>query len=131
MKKTSNFMAFFMLLSFLVIQSCDKNTTPDDGTPEACATLDIAYNDEVKAIINNSCAYSGCHDGATAGIGDFRTYAGMKSRLDNGTIKDRAVSKDVTDPLHMPPSYATGPTELSPTELDMVHCWILDGYPEN
>lgn len=114
-------------ITMLTILGCTKNKTTADDIPPICETLNIAYNDEIKTIIDMSCAVSGCHDGTT-GIGDFGSYNGLLSRLDNGLIRERTIDTPVSSTLHMPPS---GMPELTQEEKDMLLCWILEGYPEN
>lgn len=100
--------------------SCTKDKIPDN--PAEC-TQEFTYTETVKSIVINSCAYSGCHDGASA-PGDFRSYEGMLPFLANSEIFDRTIS--VRD---MPPNYATdGPTDLSSTEITIIKCWIEYGY---
>ena len=56
------------LAFFLSLGACDYNKLPEPEPPEFCDTADVTYNNQIKAIVDNSCAYSGCHDGA-GGIG--------------------------------------------------------------
>lgn len=132
--KNSVLMALFAMgVATLTILGCTKNKTMEQDIPAICETLEIAYNDEIKTIINTGCAYSGCHDGNNASIGDFTSYQGLLSRLENGAIKARAIDADLGSTEHMPPTYtpAGHPTDLTDEEADMLLCWILDNYPEN
>ena len=112
----------------LFVSSCSQDSLPAPEPPiepEFCDTLQATYDADVKLIIDNSCAYSGCH-ASSAVIGDFTTYANLKEDLDNGKFTNRALElKD------MPPTYATGPKELSAEELEILQCWMDDAYPEN
>ncbi len=131
-----NFIAFAFLVSGVVLLTtlgCTKNKTIEENIPEICDSLDVAYNDEIRSLINLNCSYSGCHDGNTAGIGDFTNYEGLLSRLEDGMIKYHAIDLPQSDPNHMPPYFtpAGNPTDLTTEETDMLLCWILDGYPEN
>ncbi|KAA3635253.1 MAG: hypothetical protein DWQ02_10145 [Bacteroidetes bacterium] len=131
-----NIFAFLILLSGLVMLStlgCTKNKTMEEVIPDLCDTIDVAYNDEIKTLINLNCSYSGCHDGNLAGIGNFTNYEGLLSRLENGSIKSHAIDLPKEDPDHMPPYYtpAGNPTDLTTEEADMLLCWILSGYPED
>lgn len=98
---------------------------------EPCAT----YETEIKPIIDKGCAYSGCHSGADAGMwvpadeSDYTNYEGLLNSLENGTF-----AVEVIDSLTMPPAaYVQDPhpKELSQSELDIIDCWINDGYPKN
>ncbi len=131
-----NIFAFLILLSGVVMLStlgCTKNKTMEEVIPDICDTIDVAYNDEIKTLINLNCSYSGCHDGNLAGIGDFTNYEGLLSRLESGSIKLHAIDLPKDDPDHMPPYYTPvgNPTDLTTEETDMLLCWILNGYPEN
>ncbi len=123
-------LALFFGATFFT-QSCNKQL-PEDMSSIACDTLQLSYNAGIKDIINTSCAYSGCHKNGDA-PGDFSTYQGMSSRLDNGTFFNRVVTEKDNPPRRMPPVYTTSghPAELTTAELNMIHCWLLDNYPEN
>lgn len=122
--------ALFFGASFFT-QSCNKQL-PQDTLPAACDTLQISYNSGIKDIINTSCAYSGCHSNGDA-PGDFTTYQSMKSSLDDGSIFNRVITEQSNAQKRMPPTYAPvgNPTELTAAQLDMMHCWLADNYPEN
>lgn len=124
MKKHS----FFLLLSLFVIAvfACKK----EDDSCKA------TYDKEVKAIIDNSCAYSGCHSGSTASAfvpqsaKDYTTYEGLLDNLNNGKFATR-----VLDVKNMPPAAnfipEGKPTELTAAELDIINCWVENKYPKD
>lgn len=85
-----------------------------------CDTLTVSYNLQIKDIVTTNCAYVGCHIGGFPS-GDFTTYEGMLSRLENGEIERRTVNL-----LDMPPL----PDTLSANDLEIFSCWISKGYPE-
>jgi hypothetical protein len=92
--------------------------------PEAC-TETYTFNDQIGEIISRNCSYPGCHDGASGNPGNFIFYAGVVSRVTNGQFADRVLNQ-----RDMPPSNATGPTELTDSEINELNCWIEQGYPE-
>lgn len=100
----------------------------EDDAP--CAT----YEADIKAIINKTCAYAGCHGGANsagpfvpAGSKDYTNYAGLKASFDNGTFEDRVIIKaNMPNPLFT----FNGPKTLTQEEKDIITCWIKAGYPE-
>jgi len=117
---------FLLLLLFaLAVFACKKE---DDS----CKTT---YSKEVKAIIDNSCAYSGCHSGSTApawvpeGSKDYTSYEGMLDNLNNGKFAER-----VLDLKTMPPAAnfipEGKPTELTADELEIINCWVENEYPK-
>lgn len=104
----------------------------NDGYPEAgsqapqdpCENINPTYTNDAKTIIDNNCAFSGCH-GQGATIGDFTTYSSMEARqvLNAQGIVDRVNS---TDPSTVMPPGNT----LSQADKDILTCWANDNYPE-
>jgi hypothetical protein len=86
-------------------------------------TDDIAYTTSVKPIIDETCAYVDCHDGGPSAPGDYSTYRGMVSFLTEDLFVDRTII--VRD---MPPNYADGQTSLTSEQLNILNCWIENGY---
>ena len=126
-------MLLFTVTFFAACNDDDDDDMMDDDMVEACDSYTATYNGDVKAIINNSCAYSGCHSGADGSGGileasrDFTTLSGIQASLDSGIFDTRAL-----DLKNMPPSYAPegSPTELTAEQLEILTCWKDAGYPE-
>ena len=123
MDKTKPLSVIFVIL---LLQSCLSEKLPEPMVSELCDTIDASYVASLKDIIDKNCAYSGCH---IAGFptGDFTSYEGLQSRINNGKVKAR-----VQDLREMPPNYAPvgKPKELTAEELEIFNCWISSGYPE-
>lgn len=125
MKRLSFLLTFAFVLGFTLTSCNDEN---DD----ACATWD----GEVKAIIESTCSYSGCHSGGTTASmflaeesNDFTSYAAIKNNLDNGNFMQRVlVDQNMPNPMFVP---AGNPTELTQAQLDLLQCWADAGYPES
>jgi hypothetical protein len=104
--------------------------------PELCDTVMVTYESHIKEIIDNSCAYAGCHDGA-GGIGprDYTNLGGMQTHLDNGSFKERVIDQKDDEAIGMPPNQSVWPQslkdDLTDEELELMQCWINAGYPEN
>ncbi len=81
----------------------------------------ISFMREVNPIIKNNCATAGCHEPRGFGNGNFETYAGIKAKVDNGSLERRAIT-DKTMP-------AAGP--LPQRQLDILKAWIDQGAPNN
>ncbi|HEX8061329.1 MAG TPA: hypothetical protein VF473_10360, partial [Cyclobacteriaceae bacterium] len=77
----------------------------------------VSYATQIKTIISNSCAKSGCHDAGT-GARDWTTYANVKANAQN--IKTRTSNKT------MPPD-----NPLAQSDIDLIKCWVDDGALEN
>jgi len=129
-----NFIQSTLLLTLLVIVlgSCKHDPIIPDPIPPVpfCEQANPTYIDTMMTIINLNCSYAGCH-ASGAGIGDFTTYSGMLSRLDNGKIKERVIDMKDDASVGMPPNYATGgPIDLTNEQLELFMCWLDNDYPE-
>jgi hypothetical protein len=85
----------------------------------------VSYTTDIRPIIESSCKTgagpgTGCHD---AWIDD---YSQIKTQLDNGS-QDRVFTQ-----MNMPmmPN-GSGIDSLTTNELEVMQCWIDQGYPEN
>jgi len=111
------------LIFVAIISSCTRDMVSE--VENECGEV-ITYDDHIRQIVDANCSYSGCHAGGGAAPGDFTSYSGMSAYFSGGALESRAViSRD------MPPSYASGPTEMSAENIDLFKCWIQEGYPEN
>lgn len=116
----------------LLLQYCTADELPE---PEGCASGIATYELNIKPIIEESCAYSGCHDGNnTDSPGDFETYEGILPYLRDGTVRTRVIDLR-SDPVQgMPPSIEAYPQtqkeNLTQEELDLFQCWLNNGFPE-
>ena len=88
-----------LVLVLLMTYACDSDTLPEP-MPGVCETLQPTYEDGIKDLVDTNCSYSGCHISGFA-HGDFSTYLGMQSHLENGKVKEQVI-----DLLEMPPYYA-------------------------
>ncbi len=121
------YLTLFAILAIAVV-SCKHDPIIPDPIP-FCEQASPTYLDSIKAIVDLSCSYTGCHS-AGAGIGDFTTYNGMLSRLDNGKIEERVIDMKDDATIGMPPSYASGPKDLTDEQIELFKCWFESGYPE-
>ena len=105
-----------LFISFVFILSCKKNKKDQVN----CSGVSATYNTDVKPIVTANCNMSACHNSGSSN-GDFTSYAGLKNKADNGTLKSRVV-----DQKNMPPSGA-----LSTDNINKINCWISAGAPNN
>lgn len=111
---------------FIVVagSSCsDEDSMMMEMEPEECLESPT-FGVDVEMIINLNCAYSGCHVSGT-GLPVLTSYEEVKIQIENGKFEDRVLVRQ-----NMPPSNASGPTELSDGDLNTLRCWIEQGYPE-
>lgn len=104
--------AVHLFIAFLIFAGCGKT----DGEID-CETDSSTYNNHVKDIIASSCNITGCH---VAGFvaGDFTTYDGILSKLNNGTLITRIEAKT------MPPATKSA---LSDADYKTILCWAKNG----
>ena len=107
------------------IGSCTFDQLDPVDASQECLDAAPTYDGEIKALIDNTCAYSGCHVGGF-GFGDFSNYPELVPRLENGSIFERTI--ELQD---MPPKNASGPSELTEEERNLLECWIQLGFPRN
>ena len=117
---------YLFVAGALMISACNTDMLPEP-TPPVCDMIEITYDDGMRELIDQACAYSGCHT-VSFPQGDFSTYDGLFSRLDNGKFKE-----EVIDQRTMPPEYSPAgrPKELTEEEMALIECWIENNYPEN
>lgn len=117
-------MRIILIIGILVaglLLSCtkDKFEVPTEQVG-FCDSLQVNFVDHIQPIINQNCAFSGCH-GSGSQRGDYTSFEGVKIDADNGKINNRVlVIKD------MPPG-----NPLSTEDLEIISCWLEDGAPEN
>lgn len=97
----------------------------------------ITYDNGIKEIIDSSCSYSGCHDGAGGiGPGNYKVYdRRLLSDLESGSFEQRVINEMDNPVTGMPPSQTIYPEtrkeRLTEEELLLVRCWLEAGHPEN
>ena len=128
--------AIILLIAFaIILPSCASDKLPEPQPPEFCETVEVTYDNQIKPIIDSSCAYSACHDGSgiTGAPGIFATYGGMQPFFAT-SFRTRVL--DLTDDpsLGMPPNMSvyiqSQKDDLTQEELDLMDCWISSGFPE-
>ena|ERR1019366_274406 len=89
---------------------------------KTCDTVNVTYAASIVPILNARCATSGCHTAGGAANGNFDTYAGVKAKVDNGSLVNRTLVL-----MNMP---STG-TPLTSCELSKIKKWVQIGAPNN
>ncbi len=124
--------AFLCLMASLALAACDNAQLPEPMLPESCMDSVPTYQVDIKPIIDNSCAYAGCHlDGSAPGI--YTDYQGLVNVIESGKFQEKVISLRDDPVLGMPPDNAPDgrPDDLSQEELELIQCWLENDYPEN
>ena len=96
--------------------ACTKDKLTEPEHPD-CDSL--TYSTDLKLIIDQSCAYIGCHDGVSEAPGNYENYNGILNHLENGSFENRVFNK-----FDMPPP----PIILTSGQLDSIRCWLETGF---
>jgi hypothetical protein len=129
--------SFFLLIvvfgTILFLVRCTADELPEPSKGDCDGNLEVSFATDIRPIIDNSCAYSGCHQGGGGAPGDYSSYGGLKGVLDSGTFQQRVFDLRGDEVVGMPPNYAPNgrPTDLTSEEINLLQCWVENGYPEN
>ncbi len=126
-----NTIIVFVFIS-LVISNCTYDKLPEPAPPEFCETVQVTYNDQVKEIIDKSCALAGCHLAGTKAPGDFSSYQLMKPYLKDNEFKFYVIDLKDDPDVGMPPDWDTnpGPKNLTDEQFEIIECWVSNNYAE-
>ena len=108
-----------ILLSSIVLMlgACMNEKGPLPKKVVVACDTPVLYTATIKAIIDTKCATAGCHDGLSQD--DFKSYAAVKLRVDNGELRNRALTlKDMPQ---------VGSPALTDDEMTQIDCWIKQG----
>jgi len=105
----------------LVWSSCEKDAIDIVD----CTGITPTYTADIKAILDASCAKSGCHDPITKQKGfDFSTYNTAMPISQGDRFLGAIQRKDGFRP--MPDD---GP-KLSADKIELLTCWVQNGSPQ-
>ena len=107
-----------LLLIFvsLCLQFCGN-----DLLEPVCDGTATTYDNDISNIINDTCNSASCH-GSGASNGEWTSYKNLEAVLNNGDF-EKFVLTEQTMPK--------GTGSLSQDEIDLIQCWMEQGYPEN
>lgn len=124
-----------IVIAFMIFNNAcrhDKNEFIQPAIPDTLQIdSSVSYLNDIKPLLITYCLGDGvqkCHVTNTnqGANGDFSTYVGLKDKVDNGSLEQRAIiSKD------MPPPSTTGPATLAAADLHILKSWIAIGAPNN
>lgn len=115
---------YILLIFYLLCASCAKEQSPYLNTGN-CDFSHLNYVGDIKPILDNNCAFSGCHS-SNNGINnfDFTTYDGVKKGV--GDIANR-IQRNINDTLFMPQNKRL----LDSCSYTKLRAWIDIGAPNN
>ena len=108
----------------LVIFSCSKTDSTDYAGNAVCTSVPT-YTSNVAAILNSSCAISGCHNSsAQAGI-NLSTYALASSQFKSNS--KNLISIHHGSGVEAMPRNAN---KLSDATINTLDCWVKNSCPQ-
>ena len=109
------------LCGVILLISCEKDEDPSVD----CTGLTPTYTSEIKAILDTSCALSGCHNAGTQQEGiDLSNYADAKIVSSEDRFLGAINHQNGYTP--MPQNSA----KLSTDKINLLTCWVQNGSPE-
>ena len=105
---------YLLVLMPFMVGCKDKKLTP------SCNGDTPTYDNGISAIINAECNTSTCH-GTGSSQAEFTSYMGMALAISNGNF-EKKVLIDQTMPKN---------GFLIQDQIDLIQCWVDNGYPEN
>ncbi len=107
------------VIATAVIFSCKKEDPVD------CTGITPTYTSDIAPIMNQQCAFSGCHGGNNPSDGiDLSNYADTKAESTNGKVI--ASIKHASGTKAMP----QGSQKLSDADIRLIECWVQNGAPQ-
>lgn len=108
----------------LILTACEYENTEDLRPIElvdTCPTDSLTFQADIEPIFIQNCNNSGCHNSGSS-FGDFTSYAGIKSKIDdNDKIRQRVIIEK-----SMPAS-----APLPDCEIRKLTAWLDAGAPNN
>ena len=132
----------FTLLAFTALQ-CTHDPVidqgPGDSNPpggqEPCDPDSVYFDPDIRAILSTNCAFSGCHDAATASDGivleSYESMLNSDDKLVSSDIEENELWEVIneTDPDKLMPPPPASP--VSSDQKQMIQDWINQGAQNN
>lgn len=113
-----------MAALFLLLNACEKEDDASKYTDAATCTGDVpTYSKDVKTIIDDNCAYSGCHSASSkAGKISLEGYSAASDEFLNG----ESLCTIYHDCKPMP----QGSAKLDDATIQLLTCWVKNDCPQ-
>jgi hypothetical protein len=115
------FAGLICLCLCIFFQSCVDHNLPEPEIDECVAT--ISFANDIKPIIDTSCALTGCHNGDNGADKNWTVFSNFQTKRAN--VKDR-ITRPVGTPGHMP---AAG--SITDEQIQTIVCWVDQGGVNN
>lgn len=131
----SKAISHFLFVITLVALACTNDVLPPPQSPAFCDDIAPTYNADVKPIMEESCTYAGCHNGAGGVTStNYTSYNLLLPILNNGDFRSRVLGQKKDPVFGMPPDRSVYSEslkdDLTEEELQIIECWLNDGFPQ-
>jgi len=117
--------ALLACLGIFFLTACDKDEPEESMTSTTCDSEEMTYTNDIKEILDRSCATAGCHDdNAIVTIGSLSTYVNAAAFAAFGRILGAINQEDnfVAMPI--------GADKLSDCDIAKITNWVNNGLPQ-
>ncbi len=113
---------FYALALFIISCKYDKGQLPVKKITSVCDST-VSYSIIIAPLTTTNCSNPGpgCHESGSS-YGDFTFYAGLKAKVNNGSLLNRVVNHNGNP---MPPAGLTN------DQISKLNCWIKQGGLNN
>ena len=127
-KHSTVYLLVILLNICCYLQSC---TFEKGDLPKPIIIQSATFQATVKPLLVTYCYGQGtqtCHVSPSnqGSNGNFTTYAGIKAKVDNGSLQTRVINLKT-----MPPPYSAGPSVIAPDDLEKIKSWVNSGALDN
>lgn len=113
-------LALLLIFSFMACEKEDPSSITYD-----CTNLTPTYTNTIKAIMDNNCLGSGCHNANNRAAGiDLSTYGAVSGEADKAQF--RGSLEHLNGYSKMPKNRS----QLPEGDLQNIYCWIESGKPQ-
>jgi len=110
-------------LGSIAFQSCEYNELPEPVPITAECPDVISFQNDIKPIIDTSCAFTGCHNGDNGPDKNWTVFTNFQNKRAN--VKDR-ITRPAGTAGHMP---AAG--SITQDQIQTIVCWVDQGGLNN
>ncbi|MBK9151306.1 MAG: hypothetical protein IPM26_10040 [Saprospiraceae bacterium] len=110
-----------LIFILFILTSCSKN----ESSTVDCSGVNPTYTADIAAIMNSSCALSGCHSAIFPASGvNLSNYSNTKAASQNSKFLKSIKHESGAKPMPQ------GSAKLSDASIRLIECWIKNGAPE-
>jgi hypothetical protein len=113
--------------TLLIAFSCQKEKAVEIT---ACTDVEVSFATEIAPLIQNNCAFPGCHGDATNSGFTMLNYTEISTQAQNPRLL-QAIKHESAKPMPRINPFQT-PANMLPDSLILkMECWIANGTPNN